>query len=65
MIMRPVNDVAWFPQKLVTTSQTDNDRNAEHHIQNFHHSENLKCHTLKKILCSLSVLLFPPVWLHN
>jgi len=48
MIMSPANDVARFPQKPVTTIQTDNDRNAEHHIQNFHHSENLKCHTLKR-----------------
>jgi hypothetical protein len=61
MIMQSANDVAWFPEKLVTTSQTDEDRNGEHHIQNFHHSENLIRHNLKNILSSLSVLLFPPV----
>jgi hypothetical protein len=55
MIMQPSNDVKWFPEKLVTTSQTDKNRNAEHHNQNFHHSANLKCYILKKISSSLSV----------
>lgn len=53
MIMQPAN--GWFPEQLVTTSRTDNDRNAEHN-QNFHHSENLKCHTPEKIFSFCTAL---------